>query len=338
MSNRIGLTLGLLVCVLPVQALAVESEPAPVLRLSSDVWPPFTDVEGKSRVAIELVRTALERSGIRENTTVRQDFTDLVDDLRSGKIDGSPALWRTDERAKFLLYSRPYLENRLVLVGRKGTDLSATSLSALAGKRVGVVHSYAYGASVRGAKGPELVEGPSDSENLQRLVRGEVDYVLADQLLVHYLFRQYPEKAKKRLAVGKVSLVERTLHFAVRRDLPGAARIIQRFDAEIRAMITDGSFNRILDVDWIRTDVDGDGEPEMVLGGAEAGELPPASSYELFEMDEPAASGDATVELHYLINGHAYDTWEDVPEEYKIPSKRDMQLDPVRSGVVLFEF
>ncbi len=338
MSNRSGVVLALMLSILPLHAAAVESAPPKVLRLSSDVWPPFTDVPGSSRVAIDLVRAALERAKIEQNTTIRQDSTDLVDDLRSGKIDGSAALWRTDERAKFLLYSRPYLENRLVLVGKKGSDLSAVSLSLLAGKRIAVVKSYAYGQAVEKTKAPKFVEGPSDGENLQRLLRGEVDYVLADELVVHHLFRQYPEKAQRLLAVGEVPLIERSLHFAVRRDLPGAARIIQRFDAEIRAMIVDGEFNRILRVDWIRVDVDGDGVLELVHGGNAAGELPPATGYDLFEHFEVGDTKSKAGEFRYLIRGRAYDSWEDVPVEYKIPSNRDTGLEPGRPGFILFDF
>ncbi len=317
-------------------AVAAETAPARVLRLSSDVWPPFTDVPGKSRVAIDLVEAALDRAGIAANTTVREDFTNLVDDLRSGAIDGSPALWHSAEREKFLIYSRPYLQNRLVLVGRKGSDLSAVSLSLLAGKRVAVVGNYAYGAAVEKSKGPEFVAGPSDGENLQRLLRGEVDYVLADELLVRHLYGRYEEKAKRLLDVGEVPLVERSLHFAVRRALPGAATVVQRFDAEIRAMIVDGSYNKVLQLDWIRADVDGDGVVELVLGGTEAGELPPASSYELFDMGEPEEPKAPPVELRYIVQGQAYESWDQVPPEFKVPAKHG--LDPARTGIVLFEF
>ena len=38
------------------------------LRLGSDVWPPFTDSAPRPRVAIDLVHTALKRSGVRAAT------------------------------------------------------------------------------------------------------------------------------------------------------------------------------------------------------------------------------------------------------------------------------
>ena len=46
------------------------------------------------------------------------------------------------------MFSAPYLENRLVLVGRYGADVSAKSLTDLKGRRVAIVEGYAYGDAV----------------------------------------------------------------------------------------------------------------------------------------------------------------------------------------------
>ena len=122
MASRIGtaaLAVVLLLCARPVPA---GSE---VLRLGSDVWPPFTDAEGRLRVAISLVHAALERSGVQTESVIEEDFAVVLRALREGELDGSAAIWRTPERESFLLFSEPYLEYRLVLLGRKGADLSA---------------------------------------------------------------------------------------------------------------------------------------------------------------------------------------------------------------------
>jgi polar amino acid transport system substrate-binding protein len=307
---------------------------AETLRLGSDVWPPFTDLPDKPRVAIELVQTALERVGIDSNSVVRSDFADVIQQIRDGQLDGSAAVWRSPEREKFLLYSRPYLENRLVLVGRKGSDTSAESLAALKGKRVAIVASYAYGDAVGSNTGPVFVKGSSDGDNLHSLLRGDVDYVLVDDLVVVHLFRRSPEKATSLLQVGTTPLLTRSLHFGLRRDVPHAAEIVKKFNDEIGKMIADGSYNRVLRLDWIRADVDGDGKSELVLNGAAAGITPPKSSYELFTLDEPTPK--AGLKPRFLVNGHRYEDWDQVPPEYKIPLKN--RPDPARPGIVLFEF
>jgi len=47
--------------------------------------------------------------------------------------------------ARALIFSQPYLENRLVLVGRHGADVAAKALPALAGRRIAIVEGYSYG-------------------------------------------------------------------------------------------------------------------------------------------------------------------------------------------------
>ena len=49
------------------------------------------------------------------------------------------------ERERALLFSEPYLENRLILVARRGSDVSAATLAALKGQTVALVEGYAYG-------------------------------------------------------------------------------------------------------------------------------------------------------------------------------------------------
>src|SRR5688572_18809187 len=114
------------------------------LTLASDVWPPFTDVTGKHAFAIDLVREALARTKVDVKLEIR-DFMDVIAGIKNKSYDGSAALWYSEDRAKTILFSEPYLENRLILVGEKGTDVSAKNFAELKGKRIAVVETYAYG-------------------------------------------------------------------------------------------------------------------------------------------------------------------------------------------------
>src|SRR5262245_10396687 len=123
------------------------------LQLGSTPWSPFTDEPGKARFAIDLVHEALRRLGVSVDTTIVPEGT-LTPALLEGRFQGSPALWRDPEREKTLVYSKPYLENQLVLVARRGTDVSAPALPALADKRIALVDGYAYGDELKGPKVP----------------------------------------------------------------------------------------------------------------------------------------------------------------------------------------
>lgn len=298
-----------------LQAAALAAE-RPDVRLGSDTWPPFTNEAGETRLAIDLAHKALERAGMRADTTVVA-WKDVLSGLHDGRFDGSAAIWRNAERETFLRFSEPYLENRLVLVGKRGSDASATSFADLGGKRVAVVEQYAYGEAVETAEGPRFVEGPSDQHNLQKLLGGEVDYMLVDELLIHYLVKSQQEEAARFLQIGRTPLVRRALHLAVRQDLPGAESVIERFNTEIREMLADGTYNVILRLDWIRADVDGDGVPEFVAADTQAGEAPPAVGYSILSTI-PRKSQE--VPDRFVIEGHLYESWEVVPERYKAPA------------------
>ena len=112
----------------------------------------------------------------------------------------------------------------------------------------------------------------SEDDSLRMLLDSRVDYALMDALVVQYIVATYPEEARTRLQIGAAPLVTRSLHLAIRRSLPDADSIIERFNAQLRAMITDRTYHRLLHVEWIRADIDGDGVPEYVAESDKVGQ------------------------------------------------------------------
>lgn len=299
------------------------------VRLASNVWPPFTNVAGEQAFALALVNEALQRAKIVTNTQILE-FDEVIAGIRNGNFDGSAALWHNAEREEFMLFSDPYLENRLVLVGRKGSEVTATSFADLKGKRLAVVGSYAYGDELENAEDVQFIPGRNAQENLDRLLRGEVDYMLVDDLLVQYFRKYNEEEVAKFLEIGANALLKRPLHFAVRKNLPKAEFIVDRFNQQIRAMVADGTYHRILEINWIRSDVDGDGQMELVLAGNQAGKVAPTTPYGL-----PSSSAPQQPEgpvNRYWIDGNLYQGWDNVPENYKvdIPKIEGQQMKNVR--------
>jgi ABC-type amino acid transport substrate-binding protein len=297
-------------------AFAADAETIDI-RLASDVWPPFTNVSGQPRIAIDLVHEALKRAGIKTATSI-VDWTEVVPGLLEEKFAGSAAIWHTTQRESFLLFSEAYLENRLVLVGQRGSDVSAKRLSDLAGKRIAVVESYAYGDTVDKTTGPDYVEGPNDRVNLRKVLRGDVDYMLVDDLLIRHLMEYQGDEARRLLEVGKTPLIRRTLHFAVRENLHEAASIIASFNDAIKEMLADGTYNDILQLDWIRADVDGDGRMELVPRTEQIGAVAPAAGYNI--VWPGSAQDPAAAPKRFYIEGQVYEGWDSVPDYYKVPS------------------
>ena len=340
LSGRSTMRTLLAICAwaLPFVAPAVVDAQIAPLRLVSTVWPPLTNAAGQARVALDLVEEALKRIGT-ASSMVFVEEAKFSAALLSTEFDGSAAAWRDADREKVLLYSEPYLENRLVLVGRRGADVSARSLAGLAGKRILVVDGYSYGESVTSGSGPVFVRSRSEEESLQKLLANEADYTLMDEFVVQYLVSHYADQARNRLQLGTTPLVTRTLHLAVRRDRPGAADLISRFNAELRRMIADRTYHRLLDLDWIRADVDGDGRLELISRSERVGATEPtARGYDLF-LTEPKPQSITIPRdgSRFYVGGNFYENWASVPQQYKAPFDTEAP-NPSRSTASIFKF
>ena len=293
---------------------AMLAQPAP-LTLVSTPWPPFTNAPGQPRFALDLVEAALGRFGVIAKIAIVAP-TQFTPALLGTEYDGSAAAWRDAERERVLIFSQPYLENRLVLVGRRGADVSAKTLSDIKGRRVAIVEGYSYGETID-ATGPAFVRFSSEEDCLAQLLKGSVDYTLMDALVVHYIVSNYPQESASKLQIGSETLVRRELYLAISRRRADAESIVARFNTQLRRMIADGTYHRLLHVDWIRADVDGDGIPEYVPRNDHPGPSEPKSIYTLFSTpltdskSEPVKSG-------FYVGGNIYSNWASVPESYKV--------------------
>ena len=313
MSNRIigYAAVALLTLIMATPGMAAEESRR--LKLVSTEWSPFTNPPGQPRFALDLVEKALERIGVTIDT-VLVDEARLTPSLLKGEYDGGPALWRDAERERVLLYSEPYLENRLILVGIGGSDVSAISLADLAGKRIALISGYSYGEEIESASGPIFVGSSSLEDSIAKVLSGEVDYTLMDELVVQHLVINQAEEVQTRLTFGSTPFVTRSLHLAVQRSLPDAEWIISRFNEGLASLVADRSYHHLLYLDWIRTDIDGDGLAEFVPRDDQVGPNPPEDPYDLFTLDTQFADGDPTD--RFYLGGDIYDGWSAVPDRF----------------------
>jgi len=321
----------LLACIVFITSWQAAQAQRSELHLVSTVWPPFTNAAGMPRFALDLVDEALKRVNLSSATAI-VDAPKFTSSLLEGPFDGSAAAWKDAEREKLLLFSQPYLENRLILVGRKGSDVSAKTLAALKGKRIAIVEGYSYGDSVE-SSGPTFVRSKGEEDSLKLLLTSGVDYTLMDDLVVEYIADHYPEEARTRLQIGTTPLVTRELYFCVRRSLPDAKSIVDRFNAQLRAMIADRTYHRLLHVDWIRADVDGDGVTEYVAKSDNSGPNEPQHAYSLFT---PKVTAPQEPKPGFYFGGNIYSSWAAVPQQFK--GYDEQHPDPARSTASIFTF
>lgn len=326
-----------LVIVLTLATVAlVQTTQSAQLRLVSTAWSPFTNAPGQPRFALDLVEAALGRINVTA-TTAFVEPAQFTPALLTGPFDGSAAAWRDAERDKLLLFSQPYLENRLILVGRKGADVKAATLTALKGKRIAIVGGYSYGDI--DSAGPIFVRSLSEEDSLTLLLQGKVDYSLMDELVVQFIVNNYAKEAQSRLQLGMFSLVTRPLFLAIRRSRPDAETLISRFNAQLRGMIVDRTYHKLLHVDWIRADIDGDGVAESVPLSDNVGKSAPQQVYSLGSLKIPKPGIDPKeIQLtnRFYLGGTIYTDWASVPNKYKVDNPN--QPDSGRHTASLFKF
>jgi len=200
---------------------------------------------------------------------------------------------------------------------------------------VAIVEGYSYGDTIDAA-GPAFVRSRSEEDSLTRLLNGGVDYTLMDELVVQYIVSNYPKESGTKLQIGSTSLLTRELYFAVRRSRADAAQIIARFNAQITGMIADRTYHRLLHVDWIRADINGDGVPEYVPLNDRPGPSEPEHVYSIFADPKPAAPAQTPTKPGFYVGGNIYSDWASVPDSYK--EVNSQQPDPRRASGTIFRF
>ena len=289
------------------------------LKLVADVWPPFTNAEGEKSILSDLVQEALEGIEIKSSMEILE-FTEVLDQIYSGKYDGSPGLWISAERQEKYFFSKPYMYNQLVLVGRKESDVSAVSFKELEGKKIGVIDNYAYG-NFENNKDIVIVPGISNQKNLENLLSDKIDYMLVDALLIQYMLKHQLNDVTQHLAIGQNPLLVKSLHLTLSKKVENAEEILNRFDEQIQQMITDGSFNELLELNWVKADIDGDGNMELVLGSNMAGSSAPKNIYGL--MLDSSYKNQKNGPTRYYIDGKLYEDWDNIPKSYKLDLVED---------------
>ena len=110
--------------------------------------------------------------------------------------------------------------------------------------------------------------------------------------------------------------------------------IIERFNAQIRGMIADRTYHRLLHVDWIRADIDGDGVPEYVPATDRPG--PCGAAVHLPALHVGGRAPEKTAKPGFYVGGNIYSDWASVPDHYKIVGGD--RPNPNRSTGTIFRF
>ena len=141
-------------------------------------WAPFEYVNDKNRyvgLSSEYIDTLQTKLGITLEPNLDIGWATAFEQLKSGEIDLMPSVSYTEERAKSVLFTEPYLSLPSVITTREDA-FYVEGMTQLYDKRVGVVRGYIYEELIR-RDHPKiaLVTFDTLSDGLLALERGEID-------------------------------------------------------------------------------------------------------------------------------------------------------------------
>ena len=161
-----------------------------------DSFPPmgFRDEENEIvGVDIDLAAEVCKRLGV-ELKVQAIDWDSKELELTSGKID---CIWNgmtvTDDRIAAMFLSKPYLDNRQVVIVEEGSKIS--QVSDLAGKTVGLQKGSsareAFDANAIASEVKDVVEYEDNVEAFLDLQAGRIDALLVDEVAGNYIIATY---------------------------------------------------------------------------------------------------------------------------------------------------
>lgn len=123
----------------------LAANPGPYKVHNETDWPPFNYFEdGQPKgYSIAYMNMLADRLGIEVEYVSGPSWSEFMDQIASKKIDLMLNIVKTDERSKFLAFTRPYIENPSVIVAQSD-DSKTTDLKSLNGKTVSIPKGFYY--------------------------------------------------------------------------------------------------------------------------------------------------------------------------------------------------
>lgn len=202
---------------------------------------------------IDLAREAINRAGAKAEFKIIH-WNEKEEELNSGNID---MIWNgmdiTPERQEIMLFSKPYMDNRRVIVVPKGNPQDIVSEGDFEGKNIGVkagttAEFYFESDEILKSRLKSLKTYDGDENVFLALERGEIDAVVCDEMLGRFeVIKKGRNFEVLNVTVGKTN--EYGIGF--RKD---DVRLRDRIQAAFDSMVTDGTAKKISEK-WFQADL-----------------------------------------------------------------------------------
>jgi polar amino acid transport system substrate-binding protein len=248
-SRRLAL-LGLLGACLSAmgQAWAADGVPQPLRLFTGSQTPPKTYLDHDKPVGyiIDISTEALRRAGyVAEIDPLPWARAVAEADAGDGAITGFS---RTAERERRFDYSDLVLEDRVVLVTRRGADFPFNSLKDLANRTIGMQRGSSYGPELEAALGTfHPIRDSGHCERLKMLAAGRIDGAIVSGRTASAIFNTGSADIDVRdLVIHDTPVAIDPNYIAIAKSRPDAVEILDRVNEALAGMAQDGTTRRIV--------------------------------------------------------------------------------------------
>lgn len=252
MSNMLKIFLFLAILAISnlVGSTSLPAEVTTEVVLVNAPYPPYVmpqdDPLGPG-IDMEVAMTALENMGVRTSVEL-VPFKRALAMLEQGRADLTTSLSFRAERDRYLLWSLPYrTDTSYIFFTRKDASFEPRRIEDLRGRSVGVVRGFVFPSAFADDAAIVKVEAPHVASLMGMLLKGRFDALIVNSIVgKHELMatgrmaevKQAPFSLKSPNDKGTV------MGFSKARV---SREFVERFDAELRKMLDDGTIDRIED-------------------------------------------------------------------------------------------
>lgn len=202
----------------------------PTIRIGIDSsWPPIEYIDPYKKtykgIASEYVAYLEKTLSIKTQFDPELSWKQVLDRIKKHEIDVLPAVSKTAERQKYLLFSQPYLKFPYVIFTRNDAAL-ITDIADLIDKTMVVESNYANHEILK-AHYPEikLLQVDTTEQALLALALGQADAYMGNLAATSHIILQ---TGHTNIKVAAPTSFSNDLAFAVRKDWPELIEIIQK--------------------------------------------------------------------------------------------------------------
>jgi len=216
----------------------------PVIRVNNEKdWPPFSYFEHDKPkgLSIDYMNLLAERLGIKIEYVTGASWNEFLEMIQQKDLDVMLNIVKTEDRMKYLLYTKPYIRNPNVIVSSTGRPYE--TIQELFGKTVAFTKGFFY-EEVLTKSFPQIKQLPVDNSlaSLKAVTFGKADAALSEEAVVQTLINKNMLTGllvSGEVKIGNPDLVN--LRIGIRDDWP----LLQSAIMKAMAGITPKEMNKI---------------------------------------------------------------------------------------------